>query len=450
MTARPGQRSWLPQEIIRTKRDGGVLSDADLQEFVAGLADGRVTEGQAAAFAMAVLWRGMTQAETVDLTRAMRDSGAVLDWRALGVAGPVLDKHSTGGVGDKTSLILAPLLAACGAIVPMLSGRGLGHTGGTLDKMDAILGYQSQPQRAEFVRVVREHGFAIVGATDEIAPADRRLYAVRDVTATVDSQPLIVASILSKKLAAGADALVMDVKVGSGAFLPDEAAARALASALVEVATGAGLPTVAWLTNMDQVLGRTAGNALEVAEALAMLTGAAATDARLREVTLTLAAEALVLGGLAADAEAGRRLAEARLADGSAAERFAQGVAALGGPRNLLEGSAWMSDAPCIVPVRPDRPGTVVALDVRAIGLAIIELGGGRTRPQDRIDHRVGFSEVAALGECVGPKRPLALVHAASAGQAERAATCLRAAMSIGDTATAPPLLHGRIGGAVT
>ena len=229
---------FLPQEIIRHKRDGAGLSAEQIAAFVAGLTDGRVSDGQAAAFAMAVLWRGMSRDETIALTLAMRDSGAVLDWGGLG--GPVLDKHSTGGVGDKTSLILAPLLAACGAFVPMISGRGLGHTGGTLDKLDAIPGYRSHPSHDDFVQAVRTTGFAIVGASEKIAPADRRLYAIRDVTATVDSLPLIVASILSKKLAAGTGALVLDVKLGSGAFMAGEAEARGLAEALVEVATGRG------------------------------------------------------------------------------------------------------------------------------------------------------------------------------------------------------------------
>ncbi len=295
----------LPQEIIRRKRDGAELAQDEIAAFIAALTDGRVTDGQAAALAMAVFFRGMTRAETVALTEAMRDSGTVLDWRRFALPGPVLDKHSTGGIGDKVSLILAPLVAACGGFVPMLSGRGLGHTGGTLDKLAAIPGYLIQPDRERFVRVVREVGCAVVGATDDLAPADRRLYAIRDVTATVESLPLITASILAKKLAEGAQGLVMDVKAGSGAFMASHDEARALAQSLVEVACGAGVPTVALITEMDQALGHTVGNALEVVESIDFLTGARRDD-RLAEVTLALAAEMLVLGGLAADLGAAR------------------------------------------------------------------------------------------------------------------------------------------------
>ena len=437
-------RQLLHQETIRAKRDGGELSPDRIAAFVAGLTDGSVTEGQAAAFAMAVVWRGMTDAETVALTLAMRDSGAALDWD---LDGPVLDKHSTGGVGDKTSLVLAPLLAACGAYVPMISGRGLGHTGGTLDKMDAIPGYVSHPDRETFQRVVRETGFAIVGATDDIAPADRRLYAIRDVTATVDSLPLIVASILSKKFAGGARALVMDVKVGSGAFMASLADATALAESLVRVAGGGGLPTVALLTDMDQALGHSAGNALEVHEALALLTGAQA-DPRLLEVTLALASEALALGSFAPDLAAARRLAEARLADGSAAEFFARGVAALGGPSDLLERPReHLSAAPCVVPVHADRGGVVCEIDVRALGLAVVELGGGRTRPDDLVDHRVGLTDLASIGDVIGADRPLATIHAADQATGQRAAARLRRAMRVADEANPSPAVRGRIAG---
>src|SRR5918995_6981105 len=278
----------LPQEIIRKKRDGGALDDAEIAFFVEGLTAGRITEGQVAAFAMAVFFNGMSRAEAVALTRAMTGSGTRLRWDDLD--GPVVDKHSTGGIGDKVSLILAPLMAACGAYVPMISGRGLGHTGGTLDKLDSIRGYDTAPEVDHLRRAVREAGCAIIGQTAELAPADRRLYAIRDVTATVESLPLIVASILSKKLAAGLDALVMDVKVGSGAFLPSLDAARELARTLVEVANGAGLPCRAVLTDMDQCLGHSAGNALEVHEAIDFLTGGC-KDPRLQEVTLALSAE---------------------------------------------------------------------------------------------------------------------------------------------------------------
>ena len=414
----------LPQETIRAKRDGAELSPDAIAAFVAGLVDGAVTEGQAAAFAMAVVWRGMTEAETVALTLAMRDSGTVLDWRALGETRPVVDKHSTGGIGDKTSLVIAPLLAACGCAVPMVSGRGLGHTGGTLDKMDAIPGYASQPDRERFVAVVRECGFAIVGATDDLAPADRRLYAIRDVTATVESLPLITASILSKKLAEGAQSLVFDVKVGSGAFLPSEGTARELASSLTRVSAGAGVPATALLTAMDQALGRSVGNALEVAECVAALTGGA-FDCRLRAVTMALTEAALRQAGL----DPG--LAERRFADGSAAELLRRGVAALGGPKDVL--AYRFEPAPLVRAVHPDRTGLVAAIDARAVGLAVVELGGGRTRPQDRIDHRVGLTEVAGTGEPVGPDRPLCVVHAATERDYDRAAARLRTAFATAD-----------------
>jgi len=433
----------LPQEIIRRKRDGHALEPAEIEAFVAGLTAGQVTEGQAAAFAMAVLWRGMATEEIVSLTLAMRDSGATLAWP--GLDGPVVDKHSTGGIGDKVSLALAPLLAACGCYVPMISGRGLGHTGGTLDKMDAIPGYDSQPSRAAFERTVRETGCAIVGATADLAPADRRLYAIRDTTATVESLPLIVASILSKKLAAGTRALVLDVKTGSGAFMADAEDARALARALVRVATGAGLPTMALLTDMNQALGRNVGNALEVQEAVRLLTGHA-SDPRLREVTLALAAEALVLCGAYADPQAARAQAERRLDDGAAAERLARSVVALGGPFDLLEAPGrGLPQALCVLPVLADEAGQVAAVDGRALGIAVIALGGGRTRPQDGIDHAVGLSEVAGLGERVDAHHPLCLVHAADEAQARQAAIAVAAAFRIGEAIVAGPVVLDRI-----
>ncbi len=433
---------WLPQEAIRRKRDGAALTADEIAALVGALTSGALADAQAGAFAMAVFLRGMTDAETVALTLAMRDSGAVLDWQAAGITGPVVDKHSTGGIGDKVSLILAPLLAACGAFVPMISGRGLGHSGGTLDKLAAIPGYRTDVPRERFAAVVRQVGCAVIGQTDDMAPADRRLYAVRDVTATVESLPLIVASILSKKLAEGLGALVLDVKCGSGAFMATLDQARALAGALVTVARGAGLPTAALVTDMNQALGPNVGNALEVAESIDLLTGREA-DPRLLAVTLALAAEALVLAGIAADAAAAHRLAAARLADGAAAERFARMVAALGGPADVL-GRPALPAAPCIRPVAPARPGHVVAIDGRAVGLAVVELGGGRTRPDQRIDPAVGFSRMAGLGAAVDAARPICLVHAADAAAAERAAARIRAAVTIGDAAppVPPPVIE--------
>ncbi len=432
----------LPQEVIRAKRDGRALADEEIAFFVGGLTDGTISEGQAAAFAMAVFFRGMTRAETVALTRAMRDSGTVLDWSDADLPGPALDKHSTGGVGDKISLMLAPIVAACGGAVPMISGRGLGHSGGTLDKMDALAGYTTAPDNALFRRVVREVGCAVIGQTADLAPADRRLYAIRDVTATVESIPLITSSILSKKLAAGLAGLVMDVKSGSGAFMRTTEDARALAESIVVVATGAGCRTTALLTDMNQVLGTTAGNGVEVREAIAYLAGEGGPDAReprQHEVTMALSAELLVTGRLFATVADARAACERALASGAAAERFARMVAALGGPADVLERPDTCLPLPEVtMPVVPARSGFVVAEDARAIGLAIVGMGGGRTRADRAIDHAVGFTRVAPIGAAVGPDRPLCLVHARSAAQAETAAAAVRAAITI---ANEPPVL---------
>ena len=438
----------LPQEIVRAKRDGQPLDAATIQDFVRGITDGRVSEAQAAAFAMAVFFRGMSLDERVALTRAMRDSGTVMEWRTLNLPGPVIDKHSTGGVGDKVSLILAPMLAACGGFVPMVSGRGLGHTGGTLDKFESIPGYRAKPDNDLLRRVVKEVGCAVIGATDDIAPADKRLYAIRDVTATVESLDLITASILSKKLAAGLDALVMDVKFGSGAFMQRFEDAEALADSIVTVSKGAGLPAVALLTDMNEVLGRSAGNALEMRECLAILRGEPA-DPRLYEVTAALAAELLALAGLAPDAAAGRAMADRAIAGGEAAERFARMVEALGGPADLLEQpDRHLERAPIIRPVFAERAGVVGAVDTRGVGMAVVALGGGRTKTTDAIDFAVGFDEVAGLGDAVGPgERPLAILHARTEAQAEEAERRLRASVTVADTAPARgPLIAKRLG----
>ncbi|WP_342239641.1 thymidine phosphorylase [Inquilinus sp. OTU3971] len=430
----------LPQEIIRRKRDGAVLDDAEIAAMVRGAVDASVTDAQIAAFAMAVFFRGMIMPERVAFTRAMARSGRVLDWSGANLPGPVLDKHSTGGIGDKTSLILAPIVAACGGFVPMISGRGLGHTGGTLDKMDSIPGYVSQPETDVLDRVVRSAGCAVVGATRDIAPADRRIYAIRDTTGTVESIDLITASILSKKMAAGLGGLVMDVKFGTGAFMSDIGDARALARSIVDVANGGGLPTVALLTDMNQPLGRAAGNAVEVREAIDLLTGGP-KDERLWEVTARLTAELLVIGGLAADAEAGRVKVEHALASGAAAERFARMVGELGGPADILE-KDHLPAAPVVRPIAAEHNGVVAAVDARAIGVAIVALGGGRTRPEDGVDHAVGLTEIAAIGEAVGGKgRPLALLHARDETSAAAAEAAIRAAMAVADTAPAQPAL---------
>jgi thymidine phosphorylase len=423
--------TFFAQELIRRKRDGGALSDAELGWLVDGITDGSVTDGQAAAFAMAVFFRDLEPRERVALTRAMTSSGAVLEWD---LPGPVVDKHSTGGVGDKVSLVLAPLLAACGAYVPMISGRGLGHTGGTLDKLDAIPGYDSRPSLDRLRSVVADAGCAIVGQTAELAPADRRLYALRDATGTVESIPLIVASILSKKLAEGLDALVMDVKAGTGAFMPTRAASEELGRAIAEVSEGAGLPCAALLTDMDQVLGRTAGNALEVREAIDLLRDGDG-EPRLVEVTLALARAALELAGVDGDPETALR-------SGAAAARFAHMVAALGGPADLLDAPDRHLDA---APVRREvtgGEGVVEAIDVRALGLAVMELGGGRRRETDEIDPAVGLTEVAGLGEDAAR---LAVVHARDESAAAAAEDAVRAAMRTGPGPVEPPPLVERL-----
>jgi thymidine phosphorylase len=439
---------FLPQETIRKKRDGAELSPAEIGRMIAGLTDGSVTEGQAAAFAMAVFFRDMTTAERVALTAAMRDSGEVLDWSHL--PGPALDKHSTGGVGDAVSLMLGPAVAACGGFVPMISGRGLGHTGGTLDKLDSIPGYVTQPDNALFRKVVREAGCAIIGQTADLAPADKRLYGIRDVTATVESIPLITASILSKKLAAGLQGLCLDVKTGSGAFMPTLERSRELARALVAVANGAGLQTTALITDMDSPLADAAGNALEVRYAIDYLTGAR-REPRMHAVTLALGAEMLVLGKLASSLDEGRMKLERAIASGAAAEAFQRMVSALGGPPDLMQSpEKHLKVAPIIRAVPAPRPGVVAAIDARAIGVAVVELGGGRARAQDAIDHAVGFSGIAGLGDEVGgatgPGRPLAMIHARDEASLARAAARLAASYAIADApAPAPAAVLERI-----
>ncbi len=437
--------TFFPQEIIRKKRDGGDLGEDEIAFFVRGLTDGAISEGQVAAFAMAVFFRGMSMGERTALTRAMTASGGVLDWPDA--PGPVLDKHSTGGIGDKVSLIVAPVLAACGAAVPMISGRGLGHTGGTLDKLDSIEGYSTAPDLATFRRAVAEAGCAIIGQTAELAPADRRLYAIRDVTATVESVPLITASILSKKLAGGVERLVMDVKFGNGAFAAEFGQATELAESLVAVAGAAGLPTVALLTDMNQALGRTAGNAVEVREAIDHLTGAT-REPRLHEVASALAAELLVGSELASEPSVARAMIETTLTSGAAAERFGRMVAALGGPADLVERAHTRLPRAAIQrAVPPPRAGLVAAVDARAMGLAVVTLGGGRRRIEDAIDHAVGLTHVLGIGDAAGPDAPLAVVHARSESAAAAAAAAVTAAMTIGEAPVDPgPVVRERIG----
>ena len=438
----------LPQEIIRHKRDKQVLPTEEIRAFIAGITENTVSEAQIAAFTMAVFLNGMTPRECVDLTLAMRDSGRVMDWRSLDLDGPIVDKHSTGGVGDVVSLMLGPMFAACGGYNPMISGRGLGHTGGTLDKLASIPGYNPFPTPDQLKATVREAGTAIIGQTADIAPADRRLYAIRDVTGTVESLDLITASILSKKLAAGLDALVLDVKVGTGAFMPTPELSVALARSIVEVGTGAGLKVSALLTDMNQSLAPCAGNAIEVRCALDYLTGKH-RPARLHEVTLALCAEGLVSAGLAANADEARVKLQACLDSGAAAERFARMVRLLGGPADLIERpDAYLATAPIVVDFVAPTSGVVTAFDTRALGMAVVALGGGRLRSDQEIDPAVGLSEIVELGAAVQAGQPLMRIHARTEGDAATATQRLRDAVRIEGSGapTLPPLVWQRIG----
>lgn len=426
---------YLPQEIIRAKRDGETLTTEQVQYFVRGLHDGSIAESQISAFAMAVYFQDMTLSERVALTEAMRDSGQVLAWQQMKLNGPVLDKHSTGGVGDLVSLMLGPIVACCGGYVPMISGRGLGHTGGTRDKFDAIPGYNTTPSLAKFQQIVADLGVAIIGQTGELAPADARFYATRDISATVESIPLITASILSKKLAAGLDGLVLDVKVGNGAVMRDTAQAKALAQSLVTVANDAGVPTSALLTDMNQPLARSAGNSIEVYEAIEFLKGNIKAP-RLAEVTIELAIEMLRVGKIELNAERARDKVQAVLASGAAAERFEQMVAALGGPADILESyPKQMPLAPIAKPLLAASTGIVSAIDTRAVGMAVVALGGGRQHSDDQLDYGVGLDEIVQLGDAVTVGQPLLMIYARTEAAWQQAATRLQAAFTVTDKA---------------
>ncbi|MEL5298831.1 thymidine phosphorylase [Serratia nevei] len=437
---------FLAQEIIRKKRDGQPLSEAEIRFFINGIRDNVVSEGQIAALAMTIYFHDMSMPERVALTMAMRDSGTVLDWKSLALNGPIVDKHSTGGVGDVTSLMLGPMVAACGGYVPMISGRGLGHTGGTLDKLEAIPGFNIFPDDNAFRKIIQDVGVAIIGQTSSLAPADKRFYATRDITATVDSIPLITASILAKKLAEGLDALVMDVKVGSGAFMPTYALSQDLAQAIVGVANGAGCKTTALLTDMNQVLASSAGNAVEVREAVRFLTGEY-RNPRLLEVTLALCVEMLLSGGLAQDEADARAKLQAVLDNGKAAEVFGRMVAAQQGPIDFVERyDSYLPAATLSKPVYAEKSGIVSAMDTRALGMAVVALGGGRRRASDAIDYSVGLTEVARLGEKVDAQQPLAMIHANDEESWQQAADAVRSAMTLSDKAPeATPVVYKRI-----
>jgi len=430
--------------IISKLRDRSPVSAAEITWFAKGIASGDVTDAQAGAFAMAVLLNGLGDEGRVALTRAMRDSGRVLNWD---LPGPVLDKHSTGGIGDSTSLLLAPALAVCGAYVPMISGRGLGHTGGTLDKLEAIPGYCCDVSVERLREITASLGCAIVGASGDIAPADKRLYAIRDVTGTVESIDLITASILSKKLAAGLDGLVLDVKAGSGAFMKGMDQAEALAHALVDTANGAGCTTTALITDMNQPLIRAAGNALEVIEVMETLTGVEISP-MLWDLSCALGGALLATGGLAATADEGALKIANALESGAAAERFGEMVAELGGPVDFVE--HWrdrLPAAPVVVDVVSGADGVVNGIDCHSLGMAVVGLGGGRRREGDKINPSVGLAALAPMGEVVSPDTPLARIHAADLSSAEIAAEAVRSAYEIGDGHPAiAPLIYQRIG----
>lgn len=431
----------LAQEIIRKKRAGLALEKEEISFMLEGMLSGQVTESQMAAFAMAVYFQNMTIEECQNLTSCLQNSGTTLDWSAYNLPGPVVDKHSTGGIGDKVSLILAPMLAACGVYVPMISGRGLGHSGGTLDKMESIPGYNCEPKNGLFQQVVSDVGCAIVGQTANLAPADKMLYGIRDVTATVESLPLITASILSKKLAAGLDALVMDVKVGTGAFNDTMEVAEELAGNLVKVANANGLPTAAVITDMNQNLGYTAGNALEVQEAIDYLTNTH-REPRLHSVVMRLCIEALSLSKFTASQETAENMLMEALMSGAALKKFDDMVLALGGPEAFSEkAEQLLPKAPIQSPFFPEieRTSAVQAIDGRAIGNAIIALGGGRTRPQDSIDHAVGFSDIKGIGATVAVDEPLLIIHARTEEDVTEAKLRLQSAFEFATASVASP-----------
>lgn len=428
--------TFLPQEIIKKKRDGRELSIEEINFLVRGITDNTITEGQIAAFTMAVYFQQMTIAECKSFTDAMKTSGQVLDWSHLHLNGPVIDKHSTGGVGDKISLMLAPIIAACGGYIPMISGRGLGHTGGTLDKLEAIPGYNTHVSAELFQHVVKKLGCSIIGQTENLAPADKRIYATRDITATVDSVPLITASILSKKLAAGLDGLVMDVKCGSGAFAEDYIMAKDIAKTIVEVST---VPTRALITDMNQVIGHTAGHTLEVIETIDYLTGNS-DDTALHELVICLCAELLLIGHLAADLNDAKEQVNQVLASGRAAEKFAQMVSTHGGPKDLVDNHQnHLPQAEIIEPVFAANEGYVQNIDCRGIGLSIIDLGGGRTKASDVINHQVGFSQIVKIGDYVDTQKPLAMIHANDQNSMMVAKRKFRACFTINDNKIKAP-----------
>ena len=427
--------------LIERKRDGAALAPEEWRSLIGAYVAGDVPDYQMAALLMAVFFRGLEPGETEALTEAMLASGDRLDF--AGIGRPVVDKHSTGGVGDKTSLLLAPMLAACGCAVPMMSGRGLGHTGGTLDKLEAIPGFRIDLSLEAARAQVRRLGCALIGQTPEIAPADKRLYALRDVTATVESIPLIAASIMSKKLAEGLDALVLDVKTGSGAFMPQLDDGIALARTMIGLGEARGCRTVALITAMDRPLGRACGNAIEVEEAIEGLRGGGPAD--LMEVTMALGTEMLLVGGLAREPDAARAMLDRVVESGAALDRFARIIEAQGGNPRVVDDPAVLPQAPVSRVWEAPRDGVVESVEPRPIGRALTALGGGRMAVSDDIDPAVGFLITARPGERVSRGDPLATIYARSEPDAARAAAALGAAIRIGERAAPLPLVSHRI-----
>jgi len=435
---------FLPQELIRKKRDGASLNEAEIGFLVQGISDGSLTDAQLGAFAMAVFKCGMSMNERVDLTRHMMNSGDTLQWSQLELDGPVVDKHSTGGVGDKISLMLAPIVAACGGYVPMVSGRGLGHTGGTLDKLESIPGYDGTPNNSKFQSLVKKVGCAIIGQTANLAPADQRFYATRDVTATVESIDLITASILSKKLASGLDALVMDIKTGNGAFAADYKMAQELAQSIANVSNQSGVPTSCLITDMNQVLGHSVGNATEVIECLDFLVNPKDASTRLITLTIELSAYMLQLSGLEKDLDIARKKSQDALNSGQAASIFGKMIYELGGPIDLLEKpNKHLNPMPIISPVKSKVSGYISEIDVRAVGLSMIHLKAGRTKSTDPIDHGVGLSEIVSVGQWVSKGDTLAMAHCRDKDQISYLEKTLPSLITLNDNQiTSPVLIH--------
>ncbi|MCF6220064.1 MAG: thymidine phosphorylase [Robiginitomaculum sp.] len=435
------KNTFLPQEFLAQIRDGISPSARDIQTFIKGISTGDTSPAHIGAFVMAVYLKGLAKGDIVTLTKAVRDSGDVMEWD---LDGPILDKHSTGGVGDNVSLLLGPVIAACGGYVPMISGQGLGHTGGTLDKFSAIPGYNVGADNKLFRRTVKDIGCAIIGQTGALAPADKVMYAIRSATASVSSLPLITASILSKKLAEGLDGLVLDIKCGSGAFMDNFEDAKALAKSLIEVANGAGVKTSGLITDMNQPLASAAGNGVEVRNVINHWRGV--RDARLHKITVELCAEMLVSGGLVKDVDTARTKVETVFDNGKAAEVFARMVTALGGPSDLIQNpDKYLEAAPILTDIKATQSGTVSAIDARAVGNAVIVMGGGRKKPEDTIDYAVGFDRIAPIGTKISKGDVLARIHARSQNHVAEAGKMLRDAYMYSDSAPDSPLIIERI-----